>query len=164
MGGLEKFPYQWEKEAQYDQIPELYIEKISGILRNYSNPDPAFRENAINEIRQIINQIAKVLESDGSVTNLNNLRNDRVPHDDVHMELLDGDLGKRYHLLGTTQSDSITEKALNSPITVMKGIGPVNSKKFEALGIRNINDLLYYFPRRYDDFSQLKTINRLVIE
>jgi hypothetical protein len=30
-----------------------------------------------------------------------------------------------------------------------------------ALGLNTLEDLLYYFPRRYDDYSQLKPINRL---
>ncbi len=31
----------------------------------------------------------------------------------------------------------------------------------KSLGIENLGDLLYYFPRRYDDYSALKPINRV---
>lgn len=50
---------------------------------------------------------------------------------------------------------------LQSPVTVISGIGPSYAEKLERLGVRTIRDLLYLFPRRYDDFSNLKPISRL---
>ena len=50
---------------------------------------------------------------------------------------------------------------LESPVTVVNGIGPALAEKLERLGVKTIRDLLYLFPRRYDDFSNLKPINRL---
>ena len=53
------------------------------------------------------------------------------------------------------------DKALFGEIKSIRGIGDRNSKYFTKLGIQTIYDLLRYYPRRYQDFSQLKTINRL---
>ncbi len=50
---------------------------------------------------------------------------------------------------------------LESPVTVISGIGPAIAEKLERLGVKTIRDLLYLFPRRYDDFSNLRPINRL---
>jgi ATP-dependent DNA helicase RecG len=50
---------------------------------------------------------------------------------------------------------------LDSPITVLSGVGPTQSKRLARLGLRVVRDMLYFFPRRYDDFSTLKTINQL---
>ena len=50
---------------------------------------------------------------------------------------------------------------LNSPITVIRGITPRVAAKFAKLGVRTINDLLYFFPRRYIDYSQRKFIAEL---
>jgi ATP-dependent DNA helicase RecG len=50
---------------------------------------------------------------------------------------------------------------LESPVTVISGIGPAMAEKLERLGVKTIRDLLYLFPRRYDDYSNLKPINRL---
>ena len=50
---------------------------------------------------------------------------------------------------------------LTSPLTVVSGIGPKSAKTLEKLGLRTLGDLLWYVPRRYDDYSRLKTINRL---
>lgn len=50
---------------------------------------------------------------------------------------------------------------LNSPITVIKGITPRIAEIFSRLGIKTINDLLYFIPRRYIDYSKRKTIAEL---
>ena len=50
---------------------------------------------------------------------------------------------------------------LESPVTVINGIGASYAEKLERLGVKTIRDLLYLLPRRYDDFSNLKPINRL---
>ncbi|MFA5116786.1 MAG: OB-fold nucleic acid binding domain-containing protein, partial [Candidatus Omnitrophota bacterium] len=44
------------------------------------------------------------------------------------------------------------------PIRYLKGIGPKRAKVFSAAGIDNIEDLLYYFPHRYDDRTKLSQI------
>ena len=53
------------------------------------------------------------------------------------------------------------DRALSGPLQSIRGIGEKNSRFFNKLGIISIYDLLRFFPRRYQDFSQLKTINRL---
>jgi ATP-dependent DNA helicase RecG len=50
---------------------------------------------------------------------------------------------------------------LTSPVSAVKGMGSAQARRLERLGVRTINDLIYLFPRRYDDFSQSKTINQL---
>lgn len=37
------------------------------------------------------------------------------------------------------------------PIQYIKGIGPKKAKAYNKIGVRKIEDLLYYFPRRYED-------------
>ncbi|MDD4909929.1 MAG: ATP-dependent DNA helicase RecG [Candidatus Omnitrophica bacterium] len=46
-------------------------------------------------------------------------------------------------------------------IQFLKGVGPKRSKSFQALGINTIEDLLYYFPRRYQDWRDLRPISDL---
>ena len=50
---------------------------------------------------------------------------------------------------------------LDSPVEKLSGVGPKNAKRLARLGVRTIRDLLYLFPRRYVDYSTLKTINQL---
>ncbi len=46
-------------------------------------------------------------------------------------------------------------------MTVLRGVGPETAKDFERLGLLTLSDLLHYYPRRYDNYARMKTINRL---
>ena len=50
---------------------------------------------------------------------------------------------------------------LDSPITIIRGIAPTIANKFAKLDVRTMHDLLYFFPRRYVDYSQRKLIAEL---
>lgn len=52
---------------------------------------------------------------------------------------------------------------LSSPITEAPRIGPAKAKFFKKLGITHIRDLLYTFPRRYDDFSRVTPVSKLQV-
>jgi len=43
----------------------------------------------------------------------------------------------------------------------IKGVGPELAKKLASLGVHTVDDLLEYFPRRYNDFSELSAIKAL---
>ena len=45
----------------------------------------------------------------------------------------------------------------------IKGIGPVTQKKLKRMGIKTINDLVFHFPSRYEDFSNIIPISKLKI-
>ncbi|MDD2732175.1 MAG: ATP-dependent DNA helicase RecG [Candidatus Pacebacteria bacterium] len=53
--------------------------------------------------------------------------------------------------------------SLSTPIEKIPRIGPVSLKKLKRLGIRTINDMLFHFPYRYEDFSNLIPISELKI-
>jgi len=49
---------------------------------------------------------------------------------------------------------------LSTLVEEIPGIGPQFQKKLKKLGIKNLGDLLYHFPHRYEDFSSLITISQ----
>lgn len=51
----------------------------------------------------------------------------------------------------------------NVSVQFVKGIGPARKKVFARLGVENIEDLLYLFPRRYEDRRQMTPIKSLKI-
>ncbi|MGB8212058.1 MAG: ATP-dependent DNA helicase RecG [Anaerolineales bacterium] len=51
--------------------------------------------------------------------------------------------------------------ALNASLTVLAGVGPRHASMLTRLGLNTLGDMLYYFPRRYDDYSQLKPIREV---
>ncbi len=53
---------------------------------------------------------------------------------------------------------------LTSPIEELKGVGPVYKGRLKKLGIITVKDLLYYFPHRYEDFSNIVPIAKAKAE
>ena len=52
---------------------------------------------------------------------------------------------------------------LSTPIEKVTGIGPVFQKKIKRLGVKTIQDLLFHFPHRYEDFSNIIPISKIKI-
>lgn len=50
---------------------------------------------------------------------------------------------------------------LSDPISQLYKVGPRSESRLAALGIRSIKDLLFYFPRDYEDFSVQSKISGL---
>ena len=50
---------------------------------------------------------------------------------------------------------------LTDPITILKGVGPTMAKRFAALNIFTLGDLICHFPRGYEDRTKLVTIDKL---
>jgi len=53
------------------------------------------------------------------------------------------------------------EKLSDISIRYVKGVGPKREKVFNKLGVSSIEDLLYYFPRRYEDRTKFTAISGL---
>ena len=53
--------------------------------------------------------------------------------------------------------------SLSDSLQYFKGVGPRRIKLFKKLDINSVEDLLYYFPRRYEDRSNLVKISKLEI-
>lgn len=50
---------------------------------------------------------------------------------------------------------------LNSDLSKLKGIGFRYQEALARKGVKKVKDLLFYFPYRYDDFSEIKEIRQL---
>jgi ATP-dependent DNA helicase RecG len=53
-------------------------------------------------------------------------------------------------------------EGLDSPVNVIKGIALSVANKFAKLNVRTVRDLLYFFPRRYVDYSRRKPVSELI--
>ncbi|HET9850644.1 MAG TPA: ATP-dependent DNA helicase RecG [Candidatus Saccharimonadales bacterium] len=50
---------------------------------------------------------------------------------------------------------------LDDPVTELKGVGDELAKKLASLGVHAVGDLIEYYPRRYEDYSQVLPIEKL---
>lgn len=53
---------------------------------------------------------------------------------------------------------------LTQPVQFLKGVGPARAELLEKLNLRNAADILFFFPRSYQDFTQLHAIGGLANE
>ncbi len=50
---------------------------------------------------------------------------------------------------------------LQSSVTILPGVGEATAEQLARLEIFKVVDLIWHLPHRYDDFSQLRTIDKL---
>lgn len=53
------------------------------------------------------------------------------------------------------------ELKLDTNVQYLKGVGPKMSVKLEKLGVETVRDLIFYFPRDYNDYTQITKIRDL---
>ena len=54
-----------------------------------------------------------------------------------------------------------TLEILGTPLAALTGVTPQIAECFQRLGLRSVLDLLFYFPRDYEDFTDLRAIKSL---
>ena len=53
---------------------------------------------------------------------------------------------------------------LTDPITILKGVGPTMAKRFAALNIYTLGDLICHFPRGYEDRTKILPIEKMEVD
>jgi len=56
-----------------------------------------------------------------------------------------------------------TQNLSTISIQYLKGVGPKRKETFERLGVETVEDLLYFFPRRYEDRTKMTPLSALKI-
>jgi ATP-dependent DNA helicase RecG len=60
-----------------------------------------------------------------------------------------------------SHGDKTAAEALATPAQFIKGVGPQRAELLERLGLYTARDLLFFFPRDYQDLSELHTVAQL---
>ncbi|HID85398.1 MAG TPA: DNA helicase RecG, partial [Anaerolineales bacterium] len=173
VGGLGRMLSPWEAEARVDGVPEEIIQAVVARLRDYDRLSPKSRAEVLQGLWRRIRRAfpeAPPLEARSPTS-------EPSPGDRVAEPASGGQKRPREAARpqpsrpapsGKKTSPRVREAlpggapvALSAPVTVIPGIGPRRARRLERLGIRTLEDLLYHFPRRYDDYAQLKPIRQL---
>ena len=175
MGGLEKMLDTWEAEARMDDLPEELIQAVRTRLRDYNRLSPDSRRDSLkglwNRIRREIGRdITPEAEKETSpepatATEAKQTAPSSPPTGKtIAQEPVADPSPPPPRQKSKTEAQPKPDgppAALDAPVTVLDGVGPKNAEKLNRLEITTLGSMLYHFPRRYDDYSQLKTINRL---
>ena len=160
MGGLDKILPAWQKDTSASNLDSELIEYISGMLQAYPAMTPEERGQGIEAmISRLDKAPALPFESvEGDQTS----RADEKPghkenktHKPKNAEERGPRSGENY------VEDLLSFDELDAPLTTITGIGPSYAKSLNNLGVKTLGDLLYFFPRRYDNYSKLKPIKDL---
>jgi ATP-dependent DNA helicase RecG len=160
IGGLSKMLDYWEAEARNDAIPEEIIQAVAGRLRDYGGLSPESRAESLKGVwKRIQEQYPEVAnESQRTQTPAGPVPAKSRPPTPKPRPASPPD-GRAATAPGGKTSQ--TPVALNASLTVLSGVGPRHAQTLSKLGMHTLGDMLYYFPRRYDDYSQLKPIKGL---
>jgi ATP-dependent DNA helicase RecG len=143
IGGLDQFILSWHREAREEASdPESLrlLEEVVTSLGAYSTLEgQQERERIINEI-------------------LEKLRQRREEREKVRTQAA---VSQAPRPMPGRERQRTPDTGLEAPITSLPDIGKVHARRLQRLRISTIGDLLYLFPRRYDDYSALKTIDKL---
>jgi ATP-dependent DNA helicase RecG len=173
VGGLEKVLTPWEAEARSEGVPETIVQQVSTQLRNYSGLSPTERYEIIQNIwlqmqRSMSQPMSPLAAFPPSLPETSSNKLERINRPIDALPKQEKPPQSQFRGRATPPSRSIPplvvegkSAALNAPTTVLPGVGPRHAQTLTRLGLYTLGDMLYYFPRRYDDYSQLKTINRL---
>ncbi len=167
VGGLEKFSGSWVSEARAEGLPETSIQQVSSILTEY--PDRTIPERA-----RSLQKIGYILDVPG-IKHLNIPLPEERPQEKPaytqnknHSEesiRKTRQKGRAAAIKRTTGPSPVPAapptQGIESTTTTVHGIGQKQAALLAKLGLHTIEDMVYYFPRRYDDYSSLKLIKDL---
>lgn len=182
MGGFSSMLTSWEAEARAEDLDEDLIKAVTARLRDYDNLSPNSRRDVLKGLRSRIKRIEqgeqpkeqpkqekpkadqpKREKSKPSAESKprTERKPGQEPRQEEQAEKQEQKPKRRRKQRQPRPKPEGPAAALDAKVTVLDGVGPKNAEKLANLGIENLNDMLYHFPRRYDDYTQLKTINRL---
>jgi ATP-dependent DNA helicase RecG len=173
VGGLEKVLSHWEAEARSEGVPETIVQQVRTQLRNYSALNPSERYDIVQNIwQQMQRSMSQPLpplpafsaSAPETAANKPERRNRPTNNIPIPVKPLQNQVRGRTMAASRNTPPLMVEgksAALTAPTTVLPGVGPRHAQTLTRLGLYTLGDMLYYLPRRYDDYSQLKTINRL---
>lgn len=154
-GGIAKFTTIWRNEALLQNTPPDLIKKICDELQNYQNSTPQQRKDQVEVLFQLMGQ--KDVHDPYQQKNETYSSRSIQPKPE---ELAENTSNVAKEL--TINSDIFEiEKALSKSVINISGIGKSKAEALSRLGIYTIKDLIYYFPRKHEDYSLVKQINQL---
>lgn len=173
IGGLAKMLDFWEGEARADGIQEEVIQAVVQRLRSYDGLSPQSRADALKGLWKRIGETypearqkpqQKPRPQPQSQPPIQPPPDSRNPEPTRQPPSIPAGGYKsrppRSESVAGART-SATPAALDAKLTVLQGVGPRHAETLARLGMHTLGDMLYYFPRRYDDYSQLKPIKNL---
>ncbi len=138
-GGLARYADTWVKQAKvaFGDSAASWVEDIAARLRAYSEIELALRKDAMQALRAVLHagpdEDAPELSSEPQVSE---------DHPSYEVRPAPG-------------------RGADASVMTLSGVGKKRAELLSKLGVETVRDFLHFYPRRYEDYSKLKTINHL---
>lgn len=178
IGGLANYvSARWRQEAEQEAADEqerLLIARIAETLAAYATLDPELRRQAAADCRGLLAEIKPHVEQrepqpHGKPTHQARQpqparqADEARPRHEGATEAAEEVPGIRSETPQRPHYAPVRAHGLDAPVTTLQGVSTGYAAKLEKLGVRTVRDLLYYFPRRYNDFTKMKRIAELAV-
>ncbi len=188
IGGLENFVVNWAQRNQNGDEPG-HAERVNQIvetLRGYAEANTAARQAMIEQALALTREATPPGSSRRRRAEPPPAREERKPRSaakpsppsppaptaSAAMDVVGPAVETPAPEIETTEDEDDEELApppardfsfgLDAPVMRLQGVGAAHGKRLENLGVKTVQDLLYFFPRRYDDYRNLKSISALM--
>lgn len=158
MGGFNALATNWPAEARDAGFSESLIARVSQLLKKYESKTPEERRKDLIELTSWLG-----LSEIGSFPPVTGGEPTAKPAPRTELKATPTSPSPKPapKKAQPPANPSQPQIGLDASVGVIRGVGENQVKNLAKLGIFTIRDLLYHFPRRYDDYSKLKTINQL---
>jgi ATP-dependent DNA helicase RecG len=160
LGGVAQFLQYWEKQARDEPISGA-DGRLDAVILQLAT----YQAMSVSERRRAVHDVLALLDAppDRPAASLEPVKQRRTPPAKPAHQAQEG---TRSPTRKATPRDEARAPlpSLSAPVTRLKGVGPANAERLATLGIHTIRDLIYHFPRRYDNFGELKQISQLELD
>jgi ATP-dependent DNA helicase RecG len=193
IGGLESFADNWERDARHQAKRSEHhqlVDELVTTMRAYGEEDAEARHESIRYmLGRITGRIPALLdlppspysepeepELEGAPPDEAEDTAEETPVDSVDEAAIEPAVEPppspkpKSPVYRRKRSESLPPEeaaqrwtALQAPVTTLSKVGDKMAEKLKRLGIETIEDMLFAFPRRYDDYTQLRTLNHLKV-
>lgn len=147
-GGLARYADTWMKQATqlYGEAAQVWIADITGRMRAYSSaPSPEARRELLAGLKQ------RLTEGPGGAPVA-------APKPEPAKSVASAAPPPPAEV---SRGVDAAWRALDAPLSTLRGVGAARAALLEKLGLHTIADVLFCYPRRYEDYAGLKTISQL---
>jgi ATP-dependent DNA helicase RecG len=194
VGGVRQFAVFWVEQARAesaDEVDQMLVEQVAEVLLDYGRlPGVEARQKAVESLRESLQRREKRLgsapptkkepprakpEPARAKSEPTRAKPEPPARSRSAAPVITEENEQEEGETAVFESAEITEPTplpemepdpigLAQPTTSLKGIGPKMAQTLEKVGAQTILDLLYLFPRRYDDYTLMKPIKDLVYD
>jgi ATP-dependent DNA helicase RecG len=148
-GGIERFLTAWRLQAD-GALQHTPVQQALELLAGYSVFDATTRRARVGIALEGLRALFRPTTNDQRSPTAGQGRRD-------------AEVGTQNSKLSTQNSKPAAPLTLDTPIDQLPGVGKVTAQSFRRLGVKTVEDMLYHFPHRYDDYTSQKQIADLQV-